>query len=95
MIHHLNSYNKDKTVSYYVCSKIKVTGCTATAVVNKIIIENKNGENSTEEIRYIVNKCSCLEEHNHNGDVAGVISERILLEMAQKVEVKLFCFFDI
>ena len=60
----------------------------ATAVVNKITISNKDFDPPVEETRHIVNKCSSLEEHNHEGDAAGILSEIILLEMAEKVEVK-------
>ena len=79
MIHYFNSHNKDKSVSYYVCSKRKLTGCMATAIVNKIEIENK--DDNTIETRHIVNKCASLDEHNHKGDVAAILSERILLTL--------------
>ena len=75
MMLYLNSYNKDKSVQYYTCSKRKTTGCLAKATVHK------------NEDKYVVHKCASLEDHNHEGDVAAVLSERILLEMAEKTEV--------
>ena len=87
MIHYVNSWSRDKTVAYYYCSKRKLTGCTVTAIVNKLVIEKEDSVPPTEETRFIVNKCAPLDAHNHEGDVAGILSERILLEMAQKVEV--------
>lgn len=34
----------------------------------------------------VLTTCSSIEEHNHDGDMAAVISERIQMEMAAKVE---------
>ena len=47
-----------------------------------------NDRSGLKEERFVVRKCASLQEHNHNGDQAELLAERILLEMAEKAEVR-------
>ena len=88
MIYWITSYNADKSKVYYRCSMKRDTGCTASAIVDKIEIPNdKTGE---VEVRYVLTSCASIDQHNHEGDFAQVVSERMQMEMAQKVEVRYF-----
>ena len=60
------------------------TGCTASAIVDKI--ELPNGKTGELEPRFV--SCSKVKDHNHEGDFAAVVSERIQMEMAEKVEIR-------
>ena len=83
MMYHMNKVSKDKMTFYYLCSKRKSTGCTASAIVNKLIIN----EGGIKGERHVVKKCAALEDHNHEGDQAELLAERIYLEMAEKAQV--------
>ena len=86
MIYWIASYNKDKSKVYYRCSMKKNTGSTASGVVDKVKLPNSiTGELET---RFVLTSCSSIDDHNHEGDFATVVAERIQMEMAEKVEVR-------
>ena len=49
------------------------TGCSASAIVDKIGLPN--GQTVELEPRFVLTSCSKIEDHNHEGDFATVVSE--------------------
>merc|ERR1719186_1710959 len=67
MMYHLNKTSKNKETLYYICNKKRATGCTASAIVNRISVTSESG---VKEMRHIVKKCASLDDHNHVGNEA-------------------------
>ena len=72
MMYHLNKTSKDKQTLYYICNKKRSTGCTASAIVNRISVTLEGG---VKQEKHIVKKCASLEDHNHVGNEAEFLAE--------------------
>jgi hypothetical protein len=83
----MDKRSPDGTILYYTCSKKRKWGCQATAIVNKLtfIIDK---ESMIKEDKYVLSKCSGIEEHNHEREFATIIAEKIFMEMSEKVEAE-------
>ena len=92
IMYHLNKTSKDKQTLYYICNKKRSTVCTASAIVNRISVTLEGG---VKQERHIVKKCASLEDHNHVGNEAEFLAEKIMLEKSVKAQVLELKYFTI
>ena len=91
---HFNKWSKDGLQGYYQCSVRKQTGCTASCIITKILSEDVKDEATGEfAVRHILSKWSEVRGHNHEGDQGKVIVDRIIMEMAEKVEINFLLLY--
>ena len=83
---HFNKWSPNKEIAYYNCASKRTGACTATAIVTKLTSDSTQDDS----FRYILSKWDDAQEHNHEGDKAKIIAERIMSEMIQQVEVILY-----
>ena len=84
MTHNCMRYRKKRQKNYtfyFRCVQSDIIGCNASAAVKKIEVDV--------DFRFVLAKWTNLEDHNHSGDYGGVIAEKMLPEMTQKLEINL------